>query len=657
MTGQAPRHAAGEPDETVVLPVVPPATSPPPSPHAASPYAPASEPGTGGWPSPTGDDFPRHDPETTVVFPTVTPAVAVPIATTGPLGEASAAMGAAPAGSPVDIEATGGMPSPVDAGPGQTTGELGRSVARNSSVMAVLSIVSRATGLLRTMVVGAAIGAKIVSNDYTAANTLPNMVYELLLGGVLASVIVPLLVRARTRDTDQGQAYAQRLFTLAAVFLAAATVVAVVLAPVFTALFTGPDNSASEKHLITVMSYLLLPEIFFYGMAALFAALLNTRGHFAAPVWTPILNNVVVIATAGVFMAMPVITPPSPDTLRTSEILVLGIGTTLGIVVQAFGLWPAMRRVGFRWRWRWDWRKLHLRELGRLSGWMLAYVVVSQVGLLVLINLATRAGVNGPGLTIFNNAYLIFMMAHGIVAVSIITALMPRMSAAAAEGRHADLKQQLSLGTRLSAVVLIPITALYLVLGRPLAVVLFHYGQYHQDEAIATGWVIAVAALGLVPFSISQLQIFAFYAMPDTRTPALLNIPVVGLRILVDVLLFLVLPSALVVAGLMAGNAVSFVLSAFLGYWLLRQRIGRLGLTRDLTAMARMTAAAVLAAIPATLVAYVLTRTLGLDRLASLVQLVVVGGVLLAGYVGAAFVLRVAEVRDVAATVRAKLGR
>jgi putative peptidoglycan lipid II flippase len=449
------------------------------------------------------------------------------------------------------------------------------------------------------------------------------------------------------------------LFTLATVALAGATVVAVAAAPLLTRLVTNPGTPAAQQELITTFSYLLLPEIFFYGMAALFAALLNTRGHFAAPMWTPILNNIVVIITAGAFMLLPTVTDPvQPATITTAQILVLGIGTTLGIVVQAAGLWPFLHRVGFRWRWRWDWRALHLSELARVSTWMLVYVVVSQLALLVVINLAQRAAdQNGPGLTVFNNAYLVFMMAHGIVAVSIITALMPRMSAAAAENRHRDLADQLSLGTRLSAVVLVPVSVLYIVLGRQLAVVLFNYGAYSNKDAIATGWVIAASAFGLVPFAISQLQIFAFYAMPDTKTPALINVPVVALRIAVDVLLYILLPATLVAGGLMIGNAVSFVLATALGYWLLRRRIGRLGISRVATTIARLSIAAVIAAVPAGLIVWALIGTMGTAWFASLVQLAVGSAVLLVAYVTIALVLRVPEVRDVAATVRARIGR
>jgi putative peptidoglycan lipid II flippase len=546
-----------------------------------------------------------------------------------------------------------------DAPPVGTGGGGGASVARSGAVMAAGSIVSRITGFVRTAAIGAAIGAYAFGNDYTLANTLPGMVYELLLGGVLASVVIPLLVRARTRDADHGEAYTQRLMTLALVFLIAATTVAVLFAPVFTALLTGRDTHASDKSQITTLSYLLLPMIFFYGMAALFAAVLNTRGHFAMPTFTPILNNIVVIAMTVVFI---VVTPiaKGATTLTGAQIAVLGLGTTLGIVVQAVGLFPALRKVGFAWRWRWDFRELHLRELGRVSAWMLVYVIGSQVGLLVVLKLAQTASArvtNAAGPIIFNNAFLIFMMAHGIVAVSIITALMPRMAAAAAERRNEDLIAHLSLGTRLTAVVLVPATAAYAVLSRPLAVTLFEFHSYGHSAAIATGWVIAVAGLGLVPFAISQLQLFAFYAMPDTKTPALVNLPVVALRILVDLLLFVVLPASSVAAGLMGGNAISFVLAAALGYWLLRRRVGRLGLTQILRTLAKLTVAALIACVPTLLVVLGLTALWNDEKLASLVQLVVGGIVLIAVYVGVAFALKVREVRDLADMVRARLGR
>src|SRR6266545_4347309 len=436
---------------------------------------------------------------------------------------------AAPSGPPV------AAPPPAPrAAPAETLAapDITGSVARNSAIMALGSMVSRVTGFLRTAALGAALGAAAVSDDYNLANTLPAMVYELLLGGVLAGVIVPLLMRARTTDADRGEAYAQRLLTAAAVFLGAATALAVAAAPLLTRIMTNARTPAADRNLITVLGYLLLPEIFFYGIAALLAAILNTRGHFAAPMWAPILNNIVVITTAAVFLLLPG-SPSAAESVPTAKILVLGIVVVL--------------------------------KIAKLAG--------------------DKAGL-GPA--IFNNAFLIFMMAHGIVAVSIITALMPRMSRAAAEHRYPDVAAQLSLGIRLSAVILVPATAAYLVLGRALGVTLFEWKHYTHPQAVATGWVIAVAGLGLVPFAIGQLQIFAFYALPDTKTPALVNIPVVLLRVVADVLFWLVLPTAWVAAGLMAGNAISFVGSLLLGFALLRRRIGLLGMSRVAATLARL---------------------------------------------------------------------
>jgi putative peptidoglycan lipid II flippase len=591
----------------------------------------------------------QDDPETTVVLPVVTGAAG------------------GPRSVPYDADATVILPAPPEAPEGTAAAgpHLGThgpdldstgAVARNSVTMAIGSMVSRGTGFLRTAVLGAAIGAAALADDYTLANTLPNMVYELLLGGVLASVIVPLLVRARRADPDRGEAYTQRLLSLATIAVGGATVIAVACAPLLTWLMAN-RSPAPDRHLITVLGYLLLPEIFFYGIAALLAAVLNTRGHFAAPMWTPILNNVVVIVTAIVFMTLPS-KGLTPDALTTAQLLVLGVGTTLGIVAQAAGLVPALRRVGFRWRWRWDFRQLRLPELGRMSGWMLGYVVVSQISVVVVLKLSKLAGNRGgPGPAIYNNAFLIFMMANGIVAVSIVTALMPRMSAAAADRRYADVADQLSFGTRLTAVVLIPVTAAYLVLGRPLAVTLFRWHNYTGQQAVATGTVIAIAGLGLMPFAISNLQNAAFYALADTRVPALVNVPVVVVRIAVDVALYLLLPVGLITAGLMLGTGLSYLAGVILLSWLLRRRIGRLGLSAIIRTLVRLALAALVAALPTLLIVVTLGRLLGNGKAGSAVQLVVGGLVLVAVYLAVAVALRVREVRELTGMLRTRLGR
>jgi putative peptidoglycan lipid II flippase len=213
------------------------------------------------------------------------------------------------------------------------------------------------------------------------------------------------------------------------------------------------------------------------------------------------------------------------------------------------------------------------------------------------------------------------------------------------------------LGTRLTAVVLLPATAAYLVLGRPLAITLFQFGSYTHGQAVDTGWVIAAAGLGLVPFAISQLQLFAFYAMPDTKTPAVINIPVVAVRIGLDILLFVALPLAWVVSGLMIGSTVSFAVAVLIGYVLLRRRIGSLDLTRVFGTVGRLTVAAAIAAVPTGLAVYAMVHMWGESKAASAAELVIGAIVLIAVYVAAAFALRVREVRELGDMVRARLGR
>ncbi len=531
------------------------------------------------------------------------------------------------------------------------------SAAANSAVMAIGSLVSRGTGFVRNLMIGAALG-NAVGNAYTTAQFLPNQVYEFLLGGVLTSVLIPVLVRRRTVDPDRGEAYAQRLLSLAVIALAAAALIAVALAPVITAIYASGKDAAYTE-LVNDLSYLMLPMLFFTGVSALIAAVLNTRGHFAAPMWAPILNNLVVVGVLGLYIGVYGARALRPDQMTGGRILLVGGGTLLGVAVQSAGLLPALRKVGFRWKWRFDFRELGLRELGRLGGWMFCYVGVNQLGLFVVVNLLTRAGGGkNAGLLIYNNVFLLLMMAHGIIAVSIITALMPRMSAAAAEGRFRDVTADLSRGTRMVTAVLAPVAVCYAVLAGPISVVIFRYGAFTGENAVATSTVLLVAAVGLVPFAISQLFTFAFYALPDTQTPALVNIPVVTLRVLLQVGLFLALSTTFAAAGMMLGNAISYVAAAVISAMLLRPRVGRIGLGGIMRAMGRV----VVAALGAALVGLLVVRLLPgdpahLSRLAAIVQLVIGGAVIGATYLGLATVLRIGEIAEVVGMVRRRLGR
>jgi putative peptidoglycan lipid II flippase len=547
--------------------------------------------------------------------------------------------------------------TPPGTGPGdgsrppERAGDEFGSAAGHSAVMALGSLVSRITGFLRTVIIAAALGSTLVGDAYTTAQWFPGMVYELLLGGILTSVLVPVLVRARRSDPDRGEAYTQRLVALAALALGVTTALAVAGAPLLAWISRHPASG-----LVTALSYLILPTIFCYGMAGLLTAVLNTRGHFAAPMWAPILNNLVVIGTFALYLVIYGAERIIPEQMDAGRIALIGGGTLLGIVVQAAGLLPALRRVGFRWRWRSDFRALRLRELGRLGAWMFCYVGVNQVAVLVVLSLINSADA-GAGLLIFNNVFLLLMMAHGIVGVSIIMALMPRLSAASADQRYGDLVGDLAKGARMSVAVLAPVAVAYVVLALPITATLFQWGVFDAAASEATAPVLLMAGLALIPFSLSQLVTFAFYALPDTRTPALVNLGVVGLRIAVQLAIFLAFAASFVAAGMMLGNAVSYLAAALVLGWLLRRRLGPLGLRQVAASMGKVVVAAAGAALAGLLAVRLLPGGAGPTKLEATVQLAV-GGMAVGGtYLGLAMLLGVREIHDVLGLVRRKLLR
>ena len=546
---------------------------------------------------------------------------------------------------------------PASGGP---TGVGGPTVGRATRTMAIGTVASRATGFLRSLALVAVLGVQLVPDAYNAANTLPNMVYELLLGGILTSVFVPLIVQAQHSDADHGEAYTQRLLTITVVVLSVATVLAVLAAPLLAGLQGFSPHNPPEHALAVGLARLLLPEILFYGIAASLAAVLNSRGHFATPMWAPVANNLVVLATCAVFIALPGPSRLTAGSITTTQVLVLGIGTTLGIVGQAAMLWPAVRRVGFRWRWRFDVGNARLGEAGGLAAWMLVYVAVSQVGVIVVQRLAVLNHQSHPGvsgLTVLVNAQLLFMLPHGIIAVSLITALLPRMSRAAVDGRLRDVARDLSLGSRLSSAVLLPVAAAFIALGPPLGIVLYSYGRSSVGDGRDIGLALSAGALGLLPFAVGQMQIFAFYSLRDTRTPALINVAVVVTKVTVDVVLYASLPPGNLVEGLMWGNTASYLVAVAVSGWLLSRRLGGLDTARVVRTLVRLTIAAAIGGLLAWAVAAGVRRGLG-DAAAGSAAMLAGGSLVGAiGYVAVSLRLRVAEVHDLLGTVRGRFGR
>ncbi|SDW94122.1 putative peptidoglycan lipid II flippase [Saccharopolyspora shandongensis] len=466
----------------------------------------------------------------------------------------------------------------------------GSSLARASAAMAVATTVSRASGLLAKVLLVAVLGLGMVNDSYTVANTLPTVVNELLLGGVLTSIAVPLLVRAQQEGAQRGEAYAQWMITMGGVLLVAATTAAVATAPLLTELYLGPDTLANTA-LTTAFAYLLLPGIICYGMSALLQAILNVRGVFGTPAWAPVLNNVVVITTVVVYALVPGEISTHPVRMGEPKLLILGIGTALGIAAQAAIMAVSLRRSGFRFRWRWGWDR-RLSEFGGLAGWVVLYTLISQAGM-VVITRVTGQGTPGSVAT-FNYAWLLSQVPYGVLGVSLLTALMPRISRAAAAKDTAEFVADVSLGSRLSAVLLMPISALLAVAGGAIGVAFFSLGASDVAAADRLGWALAAAALGVVPFAITMLQLRAFYAMKDARTPTWINVIMVLVRsVLCYVALALLDPRDLVV-GVTGAMSVSFVVGAIAGQIWLHRRVGPVQTRRTLAGIGRAIAASLL---------------------------------------------------------------
>jgi putative peptidoglycan lipid II flippase len=536
-----------------------------------------------------------------------------------------------------------------------------RGLLANSRTMAVASLASRVTGFLRSVMLVAALGVGAVGNSYSGGNTFPNMVYELLLGGVLSSVLIPLLVHAQAEDDDDGVAYTQRLLSIAAAALGVLTLLAVAAAPLIAGAFV---DAGPQRALTTLFATLLLPEIFFYGLGAMFMAVLNIRHSYGPGAWAPVLNNVIMIVTVLVFWLLPGPTTLTPANMTTTQILVLGVGTTLGIAAQALVLVPSLRRVGFYWKWRFRARPNEvgrMAEVGSLAGWVLGYVVASQIGVSVI----QKVGFANGGLTVFTQADLLFQMPYGILVVSLLTAIMPRMSRAAVRGDNAAVIEDLGMGSRLSAVALVPVTAGLIALGVPLAVTLFAHGQSSYDGARLIGSSLALSAFGLLPFAIVMLQLRVFYAMRDARTPTLINIFMVGTKVILILItneMFRapkgtnidIHPSVHAVEWLNISTSLSYVVGAVVGHILLTRRLGLLGFHTVLTTTVRIGFASALGAAAAYGVAVGLQDAIGEGRMSAFAALVLGGLVGLAVLAVVASRMRIPEARQLVSVVRGR---
>ncbi len=482
-----------------------------------------------------------------------------------------------------------------DEGPEPDEG-LPVNLGRSAVVMAVGTTLSRVTGLGRLVAMAFALGVteSRLADSYNIANTMPNVVYELILGGVLTSVFIPVLVEElRRKSDDDAWDSVSALVTTSMVAVLAVTVLAAVGAPWIIRLFTfrlSGAAQAEQQALATFFLRFFAPQIAFYGIAAIAGGLLNAHDRFAVPMFAPIANNVVVIGTFLVFAAIVSGTPNAAGVgTAVSQKLLLAVGTTGGVALMALAHWPYVRRLPGKLRWRPDFRHPAVRKLARLSLWTLGYVVSNQLSFGIGLVLAN--GVQG-GPTAMFTAFAFFQLPYGIAAVSIMTALVPRMSAQAVEGDEDGFRASVGSGLRLMGLLLVPATAGYLVLSRPLVTTLLEHGVVSANSSRLVAEVLNNFALGLVPFSFYLLLLRAFYARQDARTPTLVNVVLNTVYAVFSLALFPVFR----VQGLALAHSLCYLIGALLAGFLLSRRIGGLDTRRTLAALGRTAAASVSAA-------------------------------------------------------------
>ncbi|MEW1938089.1 lipid II flippase MurJ [Dietzia maris] len=461
--------------------------------------------------------------------------------------------------------------------PGGGTGARNRdssdaSVMRSTGSMAVANLASRITGFVRMILILTVLGPAVAS-AFNTANTLPNMITELVLGSVLTAMFMPLLAKAAQEDEDGGVSFIRRLLTVTSVLALGATVVAVACAPLLTELNLG--DGEVNTNLATAFAFLLLPQIFFYGVFSVMLAILNYNGVFRPGAWAPVWNNLVAIATLVLFAVVGSgIDPAAPVNLLSAPILLLGLGTTLGVVLQAAVLVPALRRAGVDLRPQWG-LDPRITQFGGHAVAGVTYVLISQVGLVMTNRIGSAA--DEAAIAIYQTYWLLLQVPYGIIGVTLLTAINPRLADNGVAGRNDAVVRDISLGTRLSLFGLLPIIAFMTAFGPTIATGLFRYGNFDAESAQVLGLTLTFGAFTLVPYAVVLLQQRVFYAREDYWTPTAMILAITVVRVILSLLVPVIADQrSHVVIGLALANGIGWVVGAVAGFILLRSKLGSL---------------------------------------------------------------------------------
>lgn len=532
-------------------------------------------------------------------------------------------------------------------------------IGRASLFLASGTLVSRILGFVKAIVLAGTIGVvgSVSADAFAVANGLPNTVYVIVAGGVLSAVLVPQIVRA-SAHADGGSGYINKLLTLAMVILLGATIVATALAPLLTTLYAGTNETMLP--LAIAFAWWCMPQIFFYGLYTLLGEVLNARRSFGPFTWVPVLNNVVAIAGLLVF---GLIFGFDPDGQRevgdwTAGMVALLAGSaTLGIAVQALVLFWFWRRVGLRFRPDFAWRGAGLRTAGKLAGWTFGMLLLTTFAGIVQSRVLSIASGYGASVAAVDTAWLVFMLPHSVITVSIATAYFTRMSEHAARDDLGEVRSDLSSAIRGVLVILMLAAAGLMVVAYPFGAVF----QTGLAAASAIGNILIAFALGLVPFSLLFVVQRTFYALNDTRTPFFFTLFQV-IVFTIAAFACLALPLQWIGVGVALATTIAVIAQFILATVLLRRRLDTLDGRRIGASILRSLAALVLpvAAGVALLVVLGGTTEGGFavsGRFGAIISMVVIGAVMSALYFGGLWILRSPEFRGFAEPVLARLRR
>jgi putative peptidoglycan lipid II flippase len=521
---------------------------------------------------------------------------------------------------------------------------------RSSALMAVGTAASRLLGFVRAALLVAVLNTGASADAFSVANTIPNALYILLAGGVLNAVLVPQITRA-AKMADGGQEYIDRLLTAAVAILFFVTIAVTVAAPLLIKVYASDEWTPEQFTLATSFALWCLPQIFFYGIYSMLGQVLNARGSFGPFMWAPVVNNVVGIGGLIAFMMVVGRGDLSVDSWTPDRIALLAGTATLGVVAQAVILLPAMRSAGIGFKIRWGLRGFGLRTASRVAGWTFAAVLVQQLGYIIISKVTTtggqRAGSDatiGTGKAVYDQAFLLFMLPHSLVAVSLVTALFTRMSVSAAENRVDEVRADLSLGLRLTGLATVVSAAAFVAIGPDITATLFSGNGKSTTDGIA--YVATAMMVGLVPFSAQYLFQRVFYAFEDARTPFMVQVPVVVIWAVGNLISVAVLPPEWIVVGVGASMTIANASGASLSYYLLHRRFGELDGNRVLNTHLKMLAAAAVGGLVAFLISQGVHAALGTEKIASVLAALLGGIALIVIYGFGLRRLKVTELDD-----------